>query len=407
MPTGGSKRRRAGPAGKQNEEDAAPIASPEVDRSINVADAAAAAAVASPPAAALTSVAEQPPIVIAANNNNNNNEGGERDNKQDEEVEQQASIEKQPSPVKASAPCAQQQQQPSPQKEAVCVAQTAQEDTSPRPTPTTVAVQQQPQQQSREVPVAAAAAAAVSSSTKKIDDDDDDLIRVQVTDPSSDVSQKSGSVASFFGQLRSDLYDHLIVAMTARWYRSFLCKLPANAKVLDVGIGTATALIANKDILIQRNISVIGVDYDEHYVIAAKENVRVAGLADRVSLVYASIHDYAPSDADGKFDAVYFSGSFMIIPNKSAALKRCKDFMVPRTGRFYFTQSFEHRGVVGSFVNLVVKPLLKMTTSIDFGSVTYVDDFGKTVSEHAKIESFETLSAGTFRDEALVIAVPL
>ena len=41
------------------------------------------------------------------------------------------------------------------------------------------------------------------------------------------------------------IYDIVIVKMTALWYRSVLDRLPRGARVLDVGIGTGSALAAN------------------------------------------------------------------------------------------------------------------------------------------------------------------
>merc|ERR1712000_95778 len=147
---------------------------------------------------------------------------------------------------------------------------------------------------------------------------------------------------------------------------------------LDVGIGTASALIANRDVILNRNLSVMGVDYDKNYVDAAQENIRVAGLQKNVQIVCASIHDYVPPADAAKYDAIYFSGSFMIIPDKVKALERCKKMLKENTGKFFFTQSFQHRGWMGNLVSSIVKPALKFVLTIDFGEVTYRDEFEET-----------------------------
>jgi ubiquinone/menaquinone biosynthesis C-methylase UbiE len=66
--------------------------------------------------------------------------------------------------------------------------------------------------------------------------------------------------------LRVWIYDAAIIKMTKVWYREVLKRLPNNVRVLDVGIGTGTALLCNKDILQSKKITVVGIDYDADYV---------------------------------------------------------------------------------------------------------------------------------------------
>merc|ERR1719238_112540 len=84
---------------------------------------------------------------------------------------------------------------------------------------------------------------------------------------------------------RSWLYDIVIVSMTAVWYRSFLVRVPVNAHVLDVGIGTATSLLHNRDIVVSKRLHVVGTDIDEDYVRAANANVARCKLEDQVRIV--------------------------------------------------------------------------------------------------------------------------
>ena len=62
------------------------------------------------------------------------------------------------------------------------------------------------------------------------------------------------------------VYDVLIVKMTSRWYASVLKTLDQSSTLLDVGIGTATALRNNKAIVEAKDLRVAGVDYDARYV---------------------------------------------------------------------------------------------------------------------------------------------
>ena len=49
-----------------------------------------------------------------------------------------------------------------------------------------------------------------------------------------------------FPSVMSDIYDVIIIHMTEKWYAAVLARLPKGARVLDVGIGTATALVGRK-----------------------------------------------------------------------------------------------------------------------------------------------------------------
>lgn len=198
---------------------------------------------------------------------------------------------------------------------------------------------------------------------------------------------------------RSWFYDVVIVSMTSTWYRSMLVRVPMEAHILDVGIGTATSLLHNRDIVESKRLHVVGVDIDEHYVAAAKENIARCKLQDRVEVVCTG--DYK----GGPFDAVYFSGSFMIIPDKVAFLKRCVAMLRSREdSRVYFSQTLEHRGVVGSFMEWF-KPWLATLTTIDFGTVTYRDVFeGNVKAAGMAIEGMHIVKKGWFRDQVLVVA---
>ena len=134
----------------------------------------------------------------------------------------------------------------------------------------------------------------------------------------------------------------------------------------------------------------------------------------RIALVCKSIHDYSPASATARaFDVVYFSGSFMIIPNQVLALKRCMGFLkeansaATNTPNILFTQTFEKRGMVGSLMRRL-KPLFKYILTIDFGEVTFEEDFLKVCEEAGvKVLEIETIRATAFRKEVLVRARPL
>ena len=177
------------------------------------------------------------------------------------------------------------------------------------------------------------------------------------------------------------LYDIVIVNMTARWYAAVLELLPPGSRVLDVGIGTASALARNRQAIHKKKLRIVGMDYDAPYIARAREVVAGARLGDVVALECCSIYEEglgarlaklakaaADDDDDGtKFDAVYFSGSLMVMPQPAEALRVAGALLRPG-GKIYITQTLQRRYVPGL---AQLKPLLFYLTTIDFGQLVY------------------------------------
>ena len=74
---------------------------------------------------------------------------------------------------------------------------------------------------------------------------------------------------------------------------------------------------------------------------------------------------------DGPYDAAYFSASLMLLPDPAAAVRRVAGLLRPG-GTLYATQTFQLRR---SRLVERGKPLVRYVTTIEFGRVTYEDDF--------------------------------
>jgi SAM-dependent methyltransferase len=198
---------------------------------------------------------------------------------------------------------------------------------------------------------------------------------------------------------RGAIYDAAIVGMTAAWYRAVLERLPVACRLLDIGIGTGSALLANAALLAEKDLHVTGVDIDAAYIERCRAAVARARLGDRIEVRLESIYDHR----GGPYGAAYFSASFMLLPDPAGALRHVGSLLAPG-GRLYFTQTFEHER---SRAVELVKPLLRLVTTIDFGRVTYEPEFRRALSEGgAEIETFETLTAGARRSNVLAVARP-
>lgn len=171
--------------------------------------------------------------------------------------------------------------------------------------------------------------------------------------------------------MRAWIYDHAFKPLTVRWYRSVLDQLAPATHLLDVGIGTAGALVANADLVRKNQLRIHGVDIDPEYLKQATKTLAKHGLDDQVKVTLESVYDHR----GGPYDAAYFGASFMLMPDPSAALRHVSELLRPG-GRVYFTQAFQEKR---SPMLEKVKPFLLHVTTIDFGKVTYEHEFLEVV----------------------------
>mmetsp|Transcript_690 Transcript_690/g.926 ORF Transcript_690/g.926 Transcript_690/m.926 type:complete len:242 (-) Transcript_690:2175-2900(-) len=182
------------------------------------------------------------------------------------------------------------------------------------------------------------------------------------------------------------IYDVIIIHMTKLWYKVVLEKIPQGSSVLDVGVGTATALIENKLLVESKKLTIVGVDYDQSYINAAIQNLSKAGLENCTEMHCKSVYDddlgqvLSQGKVKGMFDAVYFSGSWSLMPNPVEAV-RVAGKLLKDDGLVYITQTFQKQP---SFFFKVVKPMLKYVTTIDFGQLHLITDMEGYLKETAE-----------------------
>jgi SAM-dependent methyltransferase len=198
---------------------------------------------------------------------------------------------------------------------------------------------------------------------------------------------------------RTLVYDALIMRLTSRWYAEVLQRLPEGASMLDVGIGTAGALLANSDSLMRKELRITGIDIDPSYVAGARKRLRDTPCFDRVDVRLESVYDHY----GGPYDAVYFSASFMLLPDPVGALKHCVSLLKPG-GHIYFTQTFQ--AAPSRFMECV-KPMLRLLTSVDFGRVTYEAAFREEIQAAGlHLDELTLLAQRGKRASCLAIASP-
>jgi len=184
---------------------------------------------------------------------------------------------------------------------------------------------------------------------------------------------------------RGWIYDRLVAGMTTSWYREVIARLPDGARVLDVGIGTGSALARCADQVRAKDLALVGLDIDPDYLARCRLEMARAGLTGRVTPVHASVYDHL----GGPYDAVYFSASLMLLPDPVGAIRHVAGLLAPG-GRLFSTQTFHHRR---SVLMERVKPMFHRVTTIHFGRVTYEDEFREAFEEAGvELEELTTLT---------------
>jgi len=140
------------------------------------------------------------------------------------------------------------------------------------------------------------------------------------------------------------IYNRMIVDMTEVWYRAVLERQKPGSTILDVGVGTAGALLRCQDIILSKKLHIIGIDYNPFYITAAHQSIQDAGptLAKYVQVHHCDLYNRTQLDAllldavgedDDVVTTVYFSGSFSLLPNPSEALKIAASILMVGVGK--------------------------------------------------------------------------
>ena len=219
--------------------------------------------------------------------------------------------------------------------------------------------------------------------------------------PSNQVANKSYSptnlvssilhrFSQYYSRTKSYIYDAIILHMTETWYRSVLSKLDNNSIILDVGVGTGGALLKSIDLIQQKELKIVGIDIDEAYVSAGKLSIQQLGMEDRISIDVVDVYGDkshvmrlakklgAQENEDGQFiDAVYFSGSFSLLPNPVKALQLVSKY-IKNDGCIYITQTYQRKT---PFFLPYIKPWMKYVTTIDFGNLVREEEVLETFKE--------------------------
>ncbi len=166
------------------------------------------------------------------------------------------------------------------------------------------------------------------------------------------------------------VYDLTITQpMTKYTYYRLLDRLSPSfgktKKILDIGTGTGQALNTIID-KIPNNIKVVAIDIDEHYI---KKATKLFAKRENVEVRLQNFYELESSNE--KYDQIIFSSSFMLMPDQSKAISIAKKMLNPG-GKLYFLMTLYNKR---KELMEKIKPMIKHYTTIDFGKITYENEF--------------------------------
>jgi alpha-N-acetylglucosaminidase len=168
----------------------------------------------------------------------------------------------------------------------------------------------------------------------------------------------------------NSLYNWIISDVTRLCYQDCLQLFAPDSKILDVGIGNGVMLQNYHHLIKEKNLQLTGLDINLDYIKHCCKLIERYSLQEQLQVLHKSVFNYEPMQ-DGRFDYILFSMSFMLLPEQEKALDRARSWLKSEGKIVFFQTMFQSRSLFLEFI----KPKLKYLTSIDFGQVTYEDEF--------------------------------
>ena len=195
------------------------------------------------------------------------------------------------------------------------------------------------------------------------------------------------------------LYKLIIDDVTHMCYQNCLEYFPSGSRILDVGIGNGIMIRRYHDLIRSKNLQITGIDINRRYLRHCRNLIRQWNLGDHIRVQHSPVESYVPPQ-EQYFDYILFSMSFMLFQDQRLVLERIKPWLMPEGKVVFFQTMFKNRSPLLDFI----KPRLKYVTTIDFGRVTYEQDFFDLLNQkEISITEDRTLKKEWFRGEYRLI----
>ena len=183
--------------------------------------------------------------------------------------------------------------------------------------------------------------------------------------------------------MRNFLYNLMINEVTDLCYENCLHYFHPHSRILDVGIGNGTMIQHYHRLIKSKGLKITGIDINRNYLKHCARLISQWQLENSIEIFPESVERYTPPE-QGYFDFILFSMSFMLFKDQLLVLDRIRSWLKPDGKVIFFQTMFKKKSPIME----LIKPRLKYVTTIDFGRVTYENDF-TTLLERKDISIIE------------------
>jgi alpha-N-acetylglucosaminidase len=162
----------------------------------------------------------------------------------------------------------------------------------------------------------------------------------------------------------------MIKEATDHCYGNCLDYFAQNSSILDVGIGNGLMMKTYHPLIKSKGLKITGLDINKTYLNHCDNLIHSYGLENNIQICNQAVEAYVPRNGSC-YDFVLFSMSFMLLSDQKTVLKRVRKWLKPDGQILFFHTVFKMKSKLMEYV----KPRLKYITTIDFGNVTYENDF--------------------------------
>lgn len=177
--------------------------------------------------------------------------------------------------------------------------------------------------------------------------------------------------------IRDRTYNLIVGSYTKNLYGDFLGGCDDGSTILDVGVGNGWSLCQNAALIKERGLKIYAIDISSEAIFKCNENILRAGLEENVicavkDLFRLSWGDYQFFVGENRFDRVYFSNSYSVIPDVLSFIKHSRQYIKKTDGIYLSTTLFYN---YNRTVELIKRSLKYICFGIDFGRHITKDQF--------------------------------